>query len=43
MLHYLTDRGFGVVPIVDSSIKKLGDLKAKKAPVADVAEVEEIA
>jgi hypothetical protein len=43
MLPYLTDRGFGVVPIVDSSIKKLGDLKAKTAPVADVAEVEEIA
>ena len=43
MLHYLTDRGFSVTPIVDTSIKKLGDLKAKTSPVADVAEVEEIA
>ena len=43
MLPYLTDRGFSVIPIVDTSIKKLGDLKAKTSPVADVAEVEEIA
>lgn len=42
MMPYLTDRGFGIVPIVDTSIKKLGDLKAKKAPVAKIAEVEEI-
>jgi len=43
MMPYLTDRGFNIIPIVDASIKKLGDLKAKTAPVADVAEVEEIA
>jgi hypothetical protein len=43
MMPYLTDRGFSVTPIADASIKKLGDLKAKTAPVADVAEVEEIA
>jgi len=43
MMPYLTDRGFSVIPIVDKSIKNLGELKAKKAPVADVAEVEEIA
>jgi hypothetical protein len=43
MMPYLTDRGFNIIPIVDTSIKKLGDLKAKTAPVADVAEVEEIA
>lgn len=43
MMPYLTDRGFSVMPIADASIKKLGDLKAKTAPVADVAEVEEIA
>jgi hypothetical protein len=43
MMPYLTDRGFSVTPIADTSIKKLGDLKAKTAPVADVAEVEEIA
>ena len=42
MLPYLTDRGFSVVPIVDASIKKLGDLKAKKA-ASDVVDVEEIA
>jgi hypothetical protein len=43
MMPYLTDRGFSVTPIAGTSIKKLGDLKAKTAPVADVAEVEEIA
>jgi len=43
MMPYLTDRGFNIIPIVDTSIKKLGDLKAKTAPVADVAEVAEIA
>jgi hypothetical protein len=43
MMPYLTDRGFSVVPIVDASIKNLGDLNAKTAPVADVVEVEEIA
>jgi len=43
MMPYLTDRGFGVTPIAGKSIKNLGDLKAKTAPVADVAEVEEIA
>jgi hypothetical protein len=43
MMPYLTDRGFSVVPIAGTSIKNLGDLKAETAPVADVAEVEEIA
>lgn len=42
MLPYLTDRGFSIVPIADASIKNLGDLKAKTAPVAEVVEVEEI-
>lgn len=42
MMPYLTDRGFNIIPIVDTSIKNLGDLKAKTAPVADVVEVEEI-
>jgi hypothetical protein len=43
MMPYLTDRGFSVTPIVDTSIKNLGDLNAKKASVADTLEVEEIA
>lgn len=43
MMPYLLDRGFNIIPIVDTAIKNLGDLKAKTAPVADVAEVEEIA
>ena len=43
MMPYLTDRGFSVTPIVGKSIKNLGDLNAKTAPVVDVAEVEEIA
>jgi hypothetical protein len=42
MLHYLTDRGFGIVPIADASIKNLGDLKAKKAPAAPVTSDDEV-
>lgn len=42
MMPYLTDRGFNIIPIVDISIKNLGDLKAKTASVAEVVEVEEI-
>jgi hypothetical protein len=44
MKALLKAEGFDTLPLVtNSSIKKLGDLKAKKAAVTDTVEVEEIA